>query len=410
MADNSPTPVLTSAPEVEEQIVSHPDELRTCCDYLAGCPRIGFDTEFVGEDTYHPHLCLVQVSTPERLILIDPLSAGPPDCFWNLVIDPARQVIVHAGREEVRLCHLWTGRRPGNLFDLQIAAGLVGLPYPLGHGAIVNQLLGVQISKGETLTEWRSRPLTRSQVRYAFDDVRYLLPLGQRLTERLAALDRLDWAQEEFARLTSSALPEDPAAAAASERWRKLRGLGSLDRRKLAVVRELFFWREETATRTNRPARTICRDDLIGEIARRNPTRERDLHVIRGLPRRDLPAILELVKRARDLPLEQCPRVAEREQDPPQVGLVANVLAAVLGDYCTRNRLAPNLVANSSDLKLLVRMAMRHGRVAESNLTASLLSQGWRSQFVLPVLRDVLEGRRGIRIADVSADAPLTYD
>src|SRR5205823_8793536 len=146
---------------------------------------------------------------------------------------------VHAGREEVRLCHHWTGRTPGNLFDLQIAAGLVGMTYPLGHGNLVNQLLGVQLAKGETLTEWRTRPLTRAQIRYAFDDVRYLLPVWQRLSARLETLGRTEWAREEFARLTTSATPEEPGIISATERWRKLRGLGSLDRRRLAVIREL---------------------------------------------------------------------------------------------------------------------------------------------------------------------------
>src|SRR5437660_3198801 len=200
-------------PEVQEQIVSRPEELPGCCEYLASCPRFGFDTEFVGEDTYHPHLCLVQVATEGRLILIDPQTAGPLDAFWKIVTDPAHLVIVHAGREEVRLCHLWTGQVPGNLFDLQIAAGLAGLTYPLGHGTLVNQLLGVKLSKGETLTEWRSRPLTRAQIRYAFDDVRYLLALWQKLHERLDELDRLEWAREEFERLKELAAPGNPAAA-----------------------------------------------------------------------------------------------------------------------------------------------------------------------------------------------------
>ena len=90
---------------------------------------------------YHLRLCLVQVATPERLILIDPVTVGPLDAFWKLVVDPANLVIVHAGREEVRLCRLWTGQTPGNLFDLQIAAGLAGMNYPLGHGTLVSQLL-----------------------------------------------------------------------------------------------------------------------------------------------------------------------------------------------------------------------------------------------------------------------------
>src|SRR5438105_10980849 len=195
-------------PDLPEQVINTPQELAACCEYLAGRRQFGFDTEFVGEDTYHPRLCLVQVATNERLILIDPLTVGPLDAFWKLVVDPANQVVVHAGREEVRLCRLWTGQVPGNLFDLQIAAGLVGLAYPLGHAALVSQALRVQIAKGETLTEWRDRPLTALQIRYAFDDVRYLLPLWRRLRDRLQELAREDWAREEFTRLAANAAPE----------------------------------------------------------------------------------------------------------------------------------------------------------------------------------------------------------
>jgi ribonuclease D len=392
-------PSGTERSTLEEQVVTQPEDLAACCQYLAACKQFGFDTEFVGEDTYHPRLCLVQVATTERLVLIDPLTVGPLDAFWNLVVDPAHQVVVHAGREEVRLCHLWTGRTPGNLFDLQLAAGLVGLTYPLGHASLVSQLLGAQLAKGETLTEWRHRPLTRQQIRYAFDDVRYLLPLWERLARRLEELRRADWAREEFARLALNAAPEEQAP----EKWRKLRGLGTLDRRRLAVVRELYGWREETAARTNRPARTIVRDDLIIEIARRNPTRERDLHVIRGLPRRDLAGILDAVQRARALPPEQLPAVAERENDPPQVGWVTGVLMAVLGDLCARRALAPNLVASTNDVKLLVRARLQGAPPPEE----SLLTRGWRAAHVLPELLAVLEGRRAVRVADVGAGAPF---
>ncbi len=385
-----------------EQMVTTPEELAACCTFLASCPQFGFDTEFVGEDTYHPHLCLVQVATPGRLFLIDPLTAGPLDAFWKLVVDPGIVSIAHAGREEVRLCRLWAGEPPGNFFDIQIAAGLVGLTYPLGHAALVSQLLGVQLSKGETLTEWRTRPLTRQQIRYAFDDVRYLLPLWQRINGELVQLGRVEWAREEFARLAAAVVPEEVA----SEKWRKLRGLGSLDRRRLAVVRELFQWREQTAATTNRPTRSIIRDDLIVEIARRNPSKERDLQVLRGLPRRDLAAILRVVETAHALPQAQWPAANEREQDPPQVGLVANVLSAVLGDFCARRRLASNLVASGHDVKLLVRAQLQGNELPEE----SILSQGWRRQHVLPELQGVLEGRRALRIKDVRSDAPFALE
>ncbi len=385
--------------DLQEQIVATAHDLSACCEYLSACRRFGFDTEFVGEDTYHPRLCLVQVATEERLILIDPLTVGPLDAFWKLVVDPSNLVVVHAGREEVRLCHLWTGSIPGNFFDLQIAAGLVGLAYPLGHAVLVNHLLGVRLAKGETLTEWRERPLTQQQLRYAFDDVRYLLPLWSRLAKRLAELEREGWAREEFGRLAANATAEEPA----QEKWRKLRGLGALDRRRLAIVREVNRWREETAARLNRPARAVVRDDLLIEIARRNPSREKDLAVIRGLPRRDLAGILHAVQRARDLPLEQCPIAPEREQHPPQMGLIVNLLTAVLGDLCARRQLAANLVANNQDIMLLVRARLQGAPL----LAESLLTQGWRCQHVLPELLEMLAGRRSLRIADLQAEAPF---
>jgi ribonuclease D len=212
---------------------------------------------------------------------------------------------------------------------------------------------------------------------------------------------RSEWAREEFARLAINAAPEEPV----QERWRKLRGLGSLDRRRLAIVRALYTWREETAAKTNRPTRTIIRDDLIVEIARRNPARERDLQVVRGLPRRDLDAILQTVAEARRLPTEDCPAVHGRELDPPQVGLVVNVLSAVLGDICARRSLAPNLVASNNDVKMLVR-----ARLAEQPLPSeSLLTAGWRRTHILPELLAILEGRRLLRIADIKADSPFDY-
>jgi ribonuclease D len=387
-------------PDLPEQTVSRPEELAECCARLATCPRLGMDTEFVGEDTYHPQLCLVQIATAESLYLIDPLTVGPLDEFWRCVTDPERLVVVHAGREDVRICRQATGRVPENLFDLQIAAGLVGPSYPMGHGALVHQMLGVQLSKAETLTEWRDRPLTRQQVRYAFDDVRFLLPLWERLHDRLERRGRSSWAREEFARMARHAAPEEGE----NERWRKLRGAGSLDRKRLAVVRELYFWREAEAARGNRPARSLIRDDLLIEIARRDPQAVQDLHVVRGLPRRDLEAIVAAVQRARAIPAVEWPEAAERDQDPIQVQMVVGLLTAVLADFCVREQLAQSLVAASRDLKQLVRSFLQTGGPPAAE--DSLLARGWRADHVLPLLCAVLRGRR-IHVADLSAEAPL---
>jgi ribonuclease D len=172
------------------------------------------------------------------------------------------------------------------------------------------------------------------------------------------------------------------------------------------VVRALYAWREEAAEQSNRPTRAVVRDDLLVEIARRNPTKERDLQVVRGLPHRDLRAIMEVVNQARALPPEQCPKQLDRDQDPPQVTLVGNVLSAVLGDLAIRLGLAPGLIASGQDLKQLVR-ARRSGAEIPAD---SILTQGWRAEHVLPELTSVLDGTRLLRVADVRADAPFAYE
>src|SRR5262249_46780268 len=206
MPRRSPNP--GTPPALPENLITHAADLTTCLEHLAAAPVIGFDTEFVGEDAYRPELCLVQVATAERLFVIDPYAAGPLDAFWKLLLDPARTTVVHAGREEVRMCNFRAGAPPANVFDVQLAAGLVGLTYPIGYSGLVNELLGQRMTKGETLTDWRRRPLSPAQLRYAFDDVRFLLPLWKKLTDRLKHHKRLDWAGEEFATAVQKAVAD----------------------------------------------------------------------------------------------------------------------------------------------------------------------------------------------------------
>jgi len=389
--------------QLQRSMVTTAAELAECCNYLAGCLVIGMDTEFVGEHTYHPNLCLIQVATPQQLILIDPLTVGSLERFWALVVEPKRTVVVHAGREEVRLCKLLYGAVPANLFDVQLAAGLVGMAYPLGYGNLVRELLRVNLRKRETLTEWRERPLSQEQIDYAYDDVRYLLPLWNKLTDRIDRLERTNWAREEFERLTQTPLVEEEAVI---EKWRRLKGISSLSRRQLTAVRELFLWREEVALRTNRPPRTIVRDDLLVEIVRRHPTTEKDLQSVRGLPRRDLPSIMSALERARHIPADDMPETVDRVQDPPKVALVGGVLQAVLGDVAVRRQVAPNLIASSSDVRELVRFRVN----GESLPRHSPFAHGWRAKDILPELDAVLHGRRGVRIADLQAESPFAVE
>lgn len=385
----------------QEKLIDTPEMLRQCCAELAAHKVVGFDTEFIGEASFVPELCLIQAAVPEALYLIDPFAVGDLGPFWTVLADPARTVVVHAAREEIRLFHRATNRRPGHFFDLQIAAALAGLDYPMGHGTLVRELLNARLHKGETLTDWRKRPLTARQIEYAFDDVRYLLPLWTILIERLDRLGRRDWEREEMEHLIRQSLGEEPSV----ERWRKLRGLGSMDRKKLAVVQAVFEWRERVAADRNRPVRTVLRDDLIVEVARRTPKSVHDIEVMRGIPKRDVPELFRIAIQARSLPPEQWPAPAARDEDEPNILLVAAMLNVVLADICASMQLSPKLVATTSDIRQLVRCEAERSALPADSPFAT----GWRAAAILPELKKVLRGQRILRIASLTRPNPFEY-
>jgi ribonuclease D len=386
-------------PTLPEQLVAHSEQLTACLDHLAGATHVGFDTEFVGEDAYRPELCLVQIATDEALFVIDPFSCGPLDRFWRILTDPAKTIVVHAGREDIRICHFAIGKTP-NVFDVQLAAGLAGYSYPIGYAGLVQDLLGYRMSKGETLTDWRRRPLQPAQLRYAFDDVRFLLPAWKKLTDRLRKNDRLSWAEEEFSGFVRKAVADETT----TERWRKVKGIGGLDRRQLSIVREVFGWRDSFAQRVNRPPRMLLRDDLIVEIARRAPRTLDDLQLLRGLPRGEPEVILEAVRQAKRLAAEELPELESRDNDPTHVLLLASLLGVVLSDLCSRKRLAANLVASGQDLKGVVRATAARQTQPDVPLT-----RGWRAQHILPELLAVLDGSHALRVVQPNSPAPLAY-
>ncbi|MSR31892.1 MAG: ribonuclease D [Gemmataceae bacterium] len=387
---------------MKEHLIRDNHSLKSCLESLSRASIIAFDTEFVSEESFRPELCLLQVATEEELFVIDPLQVEGLNGFWDILSTGQKVVIVHAGREEIRICQVLSGKQPGGIFDIQVAAGLLGLGYPSSYASLVQNLTGTRLSKQETLTDWRIRPLREEQIRYAFDDVRYLIPCWKKMSQRLEKLEREAWAGEEFAMLLAKVNLNDGE----SERWRKVKGAGSLDARKLAMLREIFKWREEMAAKRNRPVRAILRDDLIIEVVKRNPKEGSDLAHLRGIQPRDTTALFACLEKARAISKEELPEVEDYRQEPPQVQTIAQVLGSILADHCAREELTPGLVATTSDLRDLVRGKLEGNGLSPDNA----LADGWRKKHILPIFMAFLEGKSSLRLARVDRESPFEYD
>jgi ribonuclease D len=388
----------------DARLITEPAQLADLCDRIEASSRIALDTEFVPEYTFAPQLCLIQIATENTLAAVDPFELPDLERFWSLLVDPAREVVVHAGKEEMNFCYAQTGRLPSPLIDVQIAAGLVGLGYPLSLENLLQKLVkSAKLNKGETRTDWRQRPLTESQVEYALDDVRYLLAVRDRLGDHLTRLGRSAWLDEEMERFRNSVLRRD------DERWRRVAGAGGLGAKELAVLRELVEWRDSRARRLDKPTRWVLRDDLLVELARRQPTSIREMHNLRGMGSLGQGVlandVLGAVQRGLDTPSEQWPE-RMRRREAPEDTMVLKILSAALIHLAQSRQVAPSLLGSNDDLKELVDMLLLESPVDPP----PKLAQGWRGQVCGDYLRDLLHGRVHLRIVAAGGKLRLVFE
>lgn len=381
-------------------------QLADLCRKLAEADIVAFDTEFVSEDTYQPELCLIQVAARGTLAIIDPLAVRDLHPFWELLTTGGRETLVHSGREEFRFCLRETGRRPAGWFDVQIAAGLVGLEYPASYGTLAYRLLDKSLTKGETRTDWRRRPLSARQLEYALQDVLDLETIRWKLYEQLDKLGRVGWLEAELLEWQA-----DLEESERGEKWRRIGGLTGMSRRSLAVVRELWQWRDAEAQRRDIPARRILRDDLLLELAKRQTADMKRIRVVRGMEwgnvQKHLPAIGERIQMAMALPDSKLP-VVERRSSRPQLNLLGQFLSTALGSICRSASVSPSLAATVQDVRDLIAYRLNLGGFNDGEVP--LLARGWRAEVVGQVIDHLLSGDLSIRITNPLDEEPLAFE
>jgi ribonuclease D len=368
----------------------------TLVDELAGLARehgrLGLDTEFVSERRYRPLLCLVQVVVDERIEILDPLGDLDPAPLAAVLADPGVEVVLHAARQDVALLKRSWRTEFRNVFDTQVAAGFAGYGAQAGYESLVRSLLGVSAKGAEGFSRWERRPLTRNQIEYARADVEHLLPMADALQERLRESGRLEWAREECVALERATDERSP-----EEIFARLPRVRRLSKRQRAAALALVRWREELASRIDRPPSSVLPDHVLVEVARRQPESKRGLEEVRGMPGQTMQRwqreLLDAVERGKDAP--PAPELPDIDaSDPGDAPLVA------LGQALVRQRaldakVAVDLVSTQSDVASLV-AALRRGRDEPGVRTLD----GWRRELVGEELVKLLEGHCAVRVTD----------
>jgi ribonuclease D len=386
---------------VERQELATPDDVARIAAAARTAGRFGIDTEFMSEGRYQALLCLVQVSVEDpdspaapQIALIDTLALGGGEItpLAELLGDPAIEVILHAGRQDVAILRRAWKTELTNVFDTQIAAGFAGAGAQTGYGNLLGSILGRRVDKTASFTRWDVRPLTDEQLSYASEDVAHLLELADELQRRLTESGRLEWAREECRRLETATDERDPETA-----WERLPRINQLDPRARAVARALAAWRERTAMSENRPVGSVVADPTLVELAKRQPKTVDGLEHIRGIHpsqiKRRGQGILAAVAEGRDG--EPIPRDASHLRSEPSDAPLISLAEALLRARALAAGLAYELIASRAELELIV-SAARRGEPAPDVRTLS----GWRRELVGDDLRDLLAGHRSLSVGE----------
>ncbi len=362
---------------------------------------LALDTEFMGEGRYRTELCLVQVAVdaeqegePAWTELIDPFDREiDPSPIVELIDDPEVEIVVHAGRQDIALLRRLWRAHPRNCFDTQVAAAFAGMRSQIGYEALLRDLLKVQLDKGASFSHWDARPLSEEQQRYARGDVLQLNEVATVLKQRLEERGRLEWAREECLPLEASTDERDIDVV-----FNKLPKINTLSGEQRAAAHALVIWREECADREDKPVQKVLADAAIVEIAKRQPTNERQLSDLRGIHegiarRRGSEIVKVVASAANDRPIA-AERSTRMQSDSGDAALI--VLAESLVRACAvREDLAYELLATRSDLQAVV-SAVRSGSRDPDVRTL----RGWRRAVVGDELLALLRGQRSLRIDD----------
>ncbi len=321
-------------------------------------PLLAVDTEAASFHRYRDRIYLIQLSTRDRTAVVDPVSVTDLSALGKLLENSGIEILFHDADYDLRILDRDYGFHAGKLFDTRVAAQLLNEP-GIGLAALLEKYLSVTLDKKYQRADWSVRPLTPEMLAYAADDTRYLPRLRDILKEKLQAAGRWSWAEEEFELLTEVRwTPAGPP----EEAYLRLKGARTLRGHQLAVLRELFAWREQAASTLDRAPFRVLQNESLLAIAKGMPADQTALRELKALSpeqlRRRGNEILDAVGRGVKAPASSLPVFERTRRPPPDLAFDARLerLKQVRNAIAERIALAPGVLCPNGLLEAIARL------------------------------------------------------
>ena len=373
--------------EYEILYVDDNEKLQQLCDSIKDAPLLILDTEFIREKTYRAKLCLLQIATDDIVACVDPIALSDISALMGIINDKKKLKVLHAARQDYEIFFDLTNQLPQPLFDSQLAASLLGYGEQVGYGSLVQKVLGVQLDKAHTRTDWSKRPLSDAQIRYASDDVVYLRELYPILKSQLVDQGRENWLDDEFDALCQPEL----FVTRPEEAWNRVKGVNRLRPRQLAAAKNISEWREKVAIKKDRPRRWILADDILLSAAQLLPKNVSQLESIANIKKSVIDnsgeTILDCVKKALELKETDLPTIKKPTRLSADQEIVADLLLTLLKLIASKQNISPANIANRKMIEKLI--------LGEKDIA---LLQGWRNKLAGEKLQNLLSNKVGLHI------------
>lgn len=336
-------------------IIKTTRELAKFCQTAAAHPFVTVDTEFLRETTYWPKLCLVQMATPDKAVIVDPIDSDMDlSPMFDLFANEKVVKVFHAAKQDVEIFVNLSGKAPKPLFDTQVAAAVCGFGDSISYDNMVRQITGTQVDKSSRFTNWSHRPLTEKQLHYALGDVTHLRDCYLHIVSELDSRGRWDWINDELNALMQ---PENYIVQP-EDAWKRLKMKVNRPR-DFALLKILAAWREGKAQEQNVPRGRVLKDEALFELSQQQPTAPKAFERLRAFSKgfgRSSTAeeLIKLVDAAQQIDKSDLPKIPRKPNGPSPKGAIGDLLRVLLKAVSEQEGVAPRIIATSDDIDSIV--------------------------------------------------------
>ncbi|MGB1303574.1 ribonuclease D [Pseudoalteromonas marina] len=373
---------------MQYQLIQTQVQLNTFVEQIQNKPILAIDTEFMRRRTLYPEVALIQVFDGEHLALIDPLAELSLFDFWQVLKDPAVLKVLHSPSEDIEVFQKYAGFVPAPLFDTQFALQLLGEGNCMGFALMVKTLLGIEIDKSESRTNWLQRPLTTKQLDYAAADTFHLLPCFELIIDRINKADLFEIVLDESELIANKRAFQTPDELL----YKDIKNAWQLKPHELAVLKELAIWRRNKAIRKNLALNFVLKEHNMTEIAKRGPSSLNSLRQIPGVEsievNRSGVEILKCIEKAKAIAVDEHPQVLKRLIDFPNYKQTAKDIKQKITKVAKANNIPEDVLASKKQVNQLISWNWKlTAEQKKTHIKPDLLSS-WRYSFIKEALKE----------------------